>query len=89
MAMQNGLITALTAKKIEFQKSNMADGCHLKKLLIHYISVLPIYMKHDDAYWPTTAKEPLKFRFKKIQDCGGRHIGKIEKWLHSNGLRQI
>jgi len=44
MAMQNGLLTALTAKKIEFQKSNMADGCHLKK------TVNSLYLRSTDLY---------------------------------------
>jgi len=63
---QNGHLTAATVKIFEFHKAKMADGRRLVK------AVKSPYLRNcltdfdqiwqNDAYWPLTANQLLKFR---------------------------
>jgi len=72
----------------------MADGCHFEKTVksLYLCNRLTDFDKiwYSDAYWPLTADRPLKFRFVKIQNGGGRHLEKSQKLRYlRNGLTDL
>jgi len=83
-----GVLNHPDCKKIEFQKSKMADGRHFAK------SVKSPYLGsgstnfdeiwHDDAYWSLTADRPLKVLIFDSLIWQTAAILRIEKLLNCN-----
>ena len=73
-----GLLTTPIVKKIRnFTNPRWQTAAVLKTVKSPYLcNRLTDFDEiwHDGAYWPPTAKRPLKFRILKIQDGGGRHL---------------
>ena len=94
MIMQNGSLNRPDSwKNLNCQNPRWRTAAILKTVKSPYLrNRLTDFNEiwHRDVDWPPTGDRPLKYRFFKNQDGGGRHLEKPQKSrYHNNGLADL